>query len=928
MKFAALGKRIAAIFAVFALLFGLAGCLEEQPNDKVTIEEAQANVESALANIVFDDTMRNSVAKSFALASKNARFPNVVLEWTSSEEDIIAIAETKEGGLQAKVTRPATSDPRAVNGEYVEVTLTVIASEEAEGQVASAKKEITFRVLASDVFEQTIAGIKTEVYQSLKDRGVALNVNDSANAKTYVVYARVLAHNPGQSMYISDGTGAMVVYGKDLYSSGKYAEGALVKVTGDVYSYFGNVEFGANVEIEVLEETDEHANIQVNEYVDAEIEEYTSALTASVDDKKFILDVAGLQNFSGGAFRLYAKVVKVEAAPGDQYALEDPNTGTQISLYHYCTDGAESKALIEQFVGKYVYIEALTIDRYSTNDCYRVVWNGKAPEEAEAPTLTDADKVDIALKNLAVDAEVDADIELPALEGLVWTLKAASENAAVEGNKLTVVRAEVDVEVVLVATLTIGSASASKEFTVKILASVIPYISVSDAAAAVLDAAQDGATVYIKGYIAEGSKLDKYGNFVLQDFAGNTVTIYGGFGKDAAGNYLFPTIQSELGLAVGVCVGVKGTVSTNYKNVTGLEIVEVFADEAVKTPAEGAAAVQDAAQDGKTIVIAGIVAEGSKLDKYGNFVLTDGTATVTIYGGFGKDAEGNYLFPLIQEELKIGVGSYVVVKGTIKNQYGNVTGTEILYVFNDERSDEEIANEALESVKVNTTLTEDLELPALEGLVWSLKEASEYAAIEEGLLKVTRPAAGSEDAQVVLVATLTYGEATVSKEYTLTVKAEIGSEEVIATPEELSFVGLANKASADTYMKNNFPDWTITGKLGNGYADYLGFGRSGDATSAITSPEFYTTVEFTVVAVIKGNGSNKVMTSTLTFELVDANGAVVATSAAITPVDAVDTTYEITFTFVEGKTIKDATNLRISFAKATGNIGLKSVSYK
>lgn len=125
---------------------------------------------------------------------------------------------------------------------------------------------------------------------------------------------------------------------------------------------------------------------------------------------------------------------------------------------------------------------------------------------------------------------------------------------------------------------------------------------------------------------------------------------------------------------------------------------------------------------------------------------------------------------------------------------------------------------------------------------------------------------------------------------------------------------------------------TITGKLGNTYEGYIGFGKSGDNISALTSNSFTSTSAFKVVAVIKGNGT---MTSTLTFELVDKDGNVVATgyangstTAAITPVNGKDTTYTITFTFAEGKSITDATNLKISFAKDKGNIGLKSVSYE
>lgn len=153
-------------------------------------------------------------------------------------------------------------------------------------------------------------------------------------------------------------------------------------------------------------------------------------------------------------------------------------------------------------------------------------------------------------------------------------------------------------------------------------------------------------------------------------------------------------------------------------------------------------------------------------------------------------------------------------------------------------------------------------------------------------------------------------------------------------PGNLIFTAAANKADADAYMKSNFPEWKITGKLGQTYGGYLGFGRSGDGKSAITSPEISVTNAFTVTTVLKGNGSSGVATSTLTFTLVDKDGNTIATgyangssTAAITPADAKDTTYNISFTFVDGKTWSDVSNLVVSFAKSTGNIGLKTLDF-
>lgn len=468
MKITTFGKKLIAFLAVFALLLGLTGCLDENDDKTVTLKEAQENVDAVLSKIIFDPTTRENVTSSFPLASKNSGYKDVVIEWSSSEEDIIAIEKNVEKGeLTAKVTRPSTTDSRIPEGkDYVVVTLTVVAYQDAGTQRATGKKTIEFRVIAVDSQEATIANIKKAVLASMQERGVALSSNDKDAKVYYETYARILMHVPGKSMIVSDGTQSIVVFG--TFDETKYPVNTLVKVKGDVYSYYGNIEFGSNVEVEILPETDSHANIKVCEYVDAEIEAYTKALSAGVnnDEEKKIVDIEKLLNFSGATYRLYAKLVKVEAAPGDVYALEDPTTGTRVSIYKYTTNGEAQTAIMEKFVGKYVNINVVTFDRYSTNNCYRVVWDGSEPTEAGAPELTDQQKAEIILSNIKVNAAVVEDFELPTIENVVWSLKAESAAAKLEGNKVTVTRGVEDVEVVFVATATVGTATETKEFTV------------------------------------------------------------------------------------------------------------------------------------------------------------------------------------------------------------------------------------------------------------------------------------------------------------------------------------------------------------------------------------------------------------------------------------------------------------------------------
>lgn len=468
MKITTFGKKLIAFLAVFALLLGLTGCLDENDDKTVTLKEAQENVDAVLSKIIFDPTTRENVTSSFPLASKNSGYKDVVIEWSSSEEDIIAIEKNEEKGeLTAKVTRPSTTDSRIPEGkDYVVVTLTVVAYQDAGTQRATGKKTIEFRVIAVDSQEATIANIKKAVLASMQERGVALSSNDKDAKVYYETYARILMHVPGKSMIVSDGTQSIVVFG--TFDETKYPVNTLVKVKGDVYSYYGNIEFSSNVEVEILPETDSHANIKVCQYVDTEIEAYTTALTAGINnnDEKKIVDIEKLLNFSGATYRVYAKVVKAEAAPGDVYALEDPTTGTRVSIYKYTTNGKAQTAIMEKFVGKYVNINVVTFDRYSTNNCYRVVWDGSEPTEAGAPELTDQQRAEIILSNIKVNAAVVEDFELPTIENVVWSLKAESAAAKLEGNKVTVTRGVEDVEVVFVATATVGTATEAKEFTV------------------------------------------------------------------------------------------------------------------------------------------------------------------------------------------------------------------------------------------------------------------------------------------------------------------------------------------------------------------------------------------------------------------------------------------------------------------------------
>ena len=289
----------------------------------------------------------------------------------------------------------------------------------------------------------------------------------------------------------------------------------------------------------------------------------------------------------------------------------------------------------------------------------------------------------------------------------------------------------------------------------------------------------------------------------------------------------------------------------------------------------------------------------------------------------------------IPEVLASAEGTSVVVKGTVSeiyqswsDQYGNIS-----FYISDEAGNKLLVFRTGTKVAIGDKVTVTGKATVYNGTI-QIAQGGVTVIDEKHVCSTFTEGSCTVDSFCTVCGTLK--TAAIGHIYVDGACSACGATEPVGDvlPGNLSFTDAVSKASADSYMKENFPEWKITGKLGQTYDGYLGFGRSGDNSSAITSSAISVSNKFTVTAVIRGNGSSGVMTSTLTFTLVDSTGATIATgyadgstTAAITPADAKDTTYNISFTFVDGKTWNDVSNLVVSFAKTTGNIGLKSLNF-
>ncbi len=390
---------------------------------------------------------------------------------------------------------------------------------------------------------------------------------------------------------------------------------------------------------------------------------------------------------------------------------------------------------------------------------------------------------------------------------------------------------------------------------------------------------------YVTGVIKEVTKA-QYGNMIIEDAEGNALTIYGSYGKDGNGKFSEMNPVPKAGDTVklyGIIGQFNGT--PQMKNAWIQE----------HTPASG--------------------------DNTGD----DNT---------GDDNTGDDGVMSIPEVLASAEGTAVVVKGTVSEIYQSWSDphSNISFYISDEAGNKLLVFRTGTKVTVGDKVTVTGKATVYSGTIQIAQGGT--TVIDEAHVCSTFTE-GSCTIDSVCTVCGAVGTAAPGHNY-VDGFCSCGAAEPVGDvlPGNLTFTSAANKASADDYLKENFPEWKITGKLGKTYGGYLGFGRDGDSKSAITSSAISVSNAFTVTTVLKGNGSNGVVTSTLTFTLIDAEGNTIATgyangstTAAITPADGKDTTYSISFTFADGKTWTDVSNLVVSFVKATGNIGLKSLDF-
>ena len=762
------GTRMLTMLMALIALVSLASCVNVDGNLEETATAAvQEQVEEIKANLskAWDKTAMAEVTSNLKGFITTTKYENVTVSWTSSRPDVIS-----ETGV---VTMPSADDKDAVvQNEVKVVPVTVTATIKAlvtwgEGESKELTTTLTFQFTVKTevegLFVGSIAEIKAAAAQYIYDeqgvqRELVSNSSVVFNAKaTAVVTAMLQADGTGQFM-IHDGTEGIYVYAtlEDL------KVGDVVTVTGEVYSYYGNLQFGSNINVKVVTNQEVKAG-EYRETTPQELEEEaTERLIVDGQDKGF--KKAGY--FGGELVKVYGKVVKQKASAGSgQYFIEDAFTGEQLWVY-YKSYTAEMAAELETFVGKYVNVYGVTYDRDSRITKCEILWDGRI-EEASAPELTDEQKVTVILAGITVSNEVAADFALSA-EG-VWEVVSGT-GIVIEGTTAKVTCTEEEQKVVLKVTVTVGTASDSKEFEVTVLSAKLTYVTVAEA----IELAGTKKDVYTEEkYAVRGEIVSianaKYGNLTIKDATGE-LFVYGTYNTDGTVRFDALEVKPQVGDTV-VLYGVlgyydsaqmkKGWIKEHYSPITNANAVQL------------AGTKKDVYTEEKYAVKGEIVSIAN--EKYGNLTIKDAEGTeLFIYGTYSADGKTRY----DALEVKPQVGDTVVLYG-ILGYYTSAQMKNGCIVFHAPKVEVELTDAEKvvydkEALTLPGSVAADFELPQVgeKGSLITWEVLSGTAIVLEGAAaKVTRPAAGEADATVTLKATIKSGDSQDSKELTVTVSA-------------------------------------------------------------------------------------------------------------------------------------------------------------
>ena len=658
-------KLFASFICLLLALVCFTGCsqLTETP-EQIAKKAAEEAVQEVFGKIIFGEADRTAITGNVTFVTENKNYPGVKIEWSSSEEDVI--------DATGKVTRPSYDDERAevykVNEDGTEsrivkvvITATVSATY-SWGPEGNAKelttepisKQFNFSVLtmADGIDTGTIKDVKARAWNYIYvEQGVEKALVSNSNVVYNVqlkgkVTAKLQSEGSTKGFFMHDGTEGIYVYGDNSANVGDYVE-----VIGEIYSYYGNLQVGSNITINVIEDQGYELPEPIN-YTPQAWEDKTSGLGD---------DVIGRL---GGDLVKVSGYLTAKAAPAGsgKYCLVDAETGEESWVY-YKSYTAEMEETLKANVGEYVNLYGVSYDRDSRIMKNEILWTGEL-EVTEAPKVDDASKVQVELAQITLNASYTEDFDLSAAG--VWEIVSGTGIEIVEG-VAKVTRTNADQEVVLKVTVTIGEASGSKEFTITIPSSEIELTDLAKANEIGLAQGHNVYTAdkyYVEGVITEIVNTT-YGNMYITDGV-NTFYVYGVYVNGAKyGEATDPKpVVGQKVLLNGVLGAYKEVAQMKNADLVAFEYGTEF--ETINNKEAEALGAADASGTADKYYVKGYVTEVAN-EKYGNIYVKDLYGNVLyVYGCYSFDGANRY--DAMENAPK--VGDFVVMYGILSAYNG------------------------------------------------------------------------------------------------------------------------------------------------------------------------------------------------------------------------------------------------------------------
>ncbi|NWH14925.1 hypothetical protein HXX03_05510 [Acholeplasma laidlawii] len=746
-------KKILSFIAILLVGLVLVAC---GPTAKEDGAIAKLDTAHAGMDILISDP--SNITSNFVVPSMLAGGIEAV--WTSDNPGVVSFGTAVNNEVTATVNRPAKGQGDAT----VKITATLKLKSEISDEILEKKWEKTLTIKENTVEEieiETIAdilAIRDEAYDGGEYTVTIPNVTIFAKGDVYFGY---------------DGTGIIQLFN----SQTTFEVGKVYDVTGALEWYFGIWELVKSTGVEKASATPQYPTKETVNSVDSKISELTTAgehnypavsdgnfepIYATVKGNIFMIEG------DSGNYNTYI----IDAAKS-ALVLGEPGVPASGFMFYY---GTADFPYVRSFAGFEVEMDVV-IYTYRSNNLEFAVYYVGGPSGITA-NLNESQKVDVAKNALKLPVEVyKADQTLTLANksdevNIAWSFKDAEDanNALInlaDGKVTLPTSGQKDVK--LVATLTLGEASATKEFTIRV-GEVAP-----STIAEVLE-----ATVNTYKFMITGTVLgyNAHRQISIADGTG-AITVYASVGAAA-----------DLALLVGKQVQIIGTrtvfsglIQLGSPEVTDLELDGTMPEDTdLRTitlwDAESLLPFQS-----NLVSVANLKVKEVIANDYGNveLILEDEVTlkTIRFYWDSRQPLVGSSDFI---KGLK--VGDYVSFTNALLTWRSNNGAIGIHAAAQVTEGESPILTDAEELaldkllLELPATTLESLSLPVTLANGTTVVWTSSHPEVLGNDGTYTKPAA---DTVVTLTAALTNGEATDTKVFEITVKAEAAVETVAYT---------------------------------------------------------------------------------------------------------------------------------------------------